>query len=186
MNEVINNIRERRSIRFYKPDKVNNEDVETILECAKIAPSGLNRQSWHFTVLRDRALMDEISAASKEMALASGNPEEIERASEPNYDNFRGAPMAILIAADTADPFGTADCANAATIMTLAATSLGLGSCYIASYARILKAPQGAALLTRLNLPAGYAPAFAVCLGYTAEQPKPRKPIKPDSVNYID
>ncbi|MCL1829573.1 MAG: nitroreductase family protein [Oscillospiraceae bacterium] len=185
MNEVIKNINERRSIRFYKPEPVKSEDVETILDCAKIAPSGLNRQSWHFTVLRDRALMDEISAANKEMALASGNPDEIERASEPNYDNFRGAPMAILIAADDSDPYGVADCANAATIITLAATSLGLGSCYIASYSRVLKNPRGAALLARLGLPAGYSPAFAVCLGHIGEQPKPRKPLKPDSVNRI-
>ena len=185
MNEVINAVNARRSIRFYESKRVSDEDVETILNCAKIAPSALGRQSWHFTVLRDRALMDEISAANKELALASGIPAEIEKANEPNYDNFRGSQTAILIAVEDAAPYGIADCANTAMIMTLVATSLGLGSCYIASYSKALKTPDGAALLARLNLPEGYTPLFAVCLGYTGEQPKPRKPLKPDTVSYI-
>ena len=187
MNEVIKNIHERRSIRFYESTPVKDEDIETILECAKIAPSALNSQTWHFTVLRDRALMDEISAANKEKALASGIPAEIEKASEPDYDNFRGAPMAILISVDNESPgsYREANCANAATVMTLVATSLGLGSCYIASFNAVLKTPAGADLLARLNLPEGYAPLFAVCLGYKAEDPKPRKPLKPDTVSYL-
>jgi len=185
MNEVIKAINERRSIRFYEATPVKDEDIETILNCAKIAPSALNRQSWHFTVMRDRALMDEISAANKELALASGIPMEIEKASEPDYDNFRGAKVAILIAGEDAAPYAMADCANAAMVMTLVATSLGLGSCYIASYTRALRTPDGASLLARLNLPEGYSPMFAACLGHTAEQPKPRKPLKPDTVSYI-
>jgi len=185
MNEVIKAVNDRRSIRFYNSTPVKDEDIETILNCAKIAPSALNRQSWHFTVLRDRALMDGISAANKEIALASGIPAEIEKANEPDYDNFRGAQTAILIAVEDAAPYGIADCANAAMIMTLVATSLGLGSCYIASYNKILKSPDGAGLLARLNLPAGYTPLFAVCLGYIGEEPKPRKPLKPDTVSFI-
>lgn len=185
MNEVIKNIQARRSIRFYEDRPVSDADIETLLDCAKIAPNALNRQSWHFTVLRDRALMDEISEANKAIALASGIPEVIEKANDPDYDNFRTAKTAILISAADADSYGVADCANAATVITLAATSLGLGSCYIASYSRALKEPGYAHLLARLKLPAGYTPCFAVCLGYTREQPKPRKPLKPDSVNYI-
>jgi len=185
MNEVIKTINDRRSIRFYETTKVKDEDIETILNCAKIAPSAVNRQPWHFVVLRDRTLMDEISAANKELALASGIPAEIERANEPNYDNFRGAQVAILVAAEDAAPYGMADCANATLTMTLVATSMGLGSCYIASYAKALKTPDYAELLARLNLPEGYSPMFAVCLGHTAEQPKPRKPLKPDTVSYI-
>ena len=187
MNEVIKNIHARRSIRFYETTPVKEEDINTIIECAKIAPSALNTQTWHFTVLRDRALMDEISAANKEMALASGIPEEIEKASDPNYDNFRGAPMAILISVDnnSQSSHRESNCANAATIITLAATSLGLGSCFIASFSAVLKTPAGASLLARLNLPDGYAPLFAVSIGYKAEEPKPRKPLKPDTVSYI-
>jgi len=185
MNEVIKAINDRRSIRFYETKRVTDEDIETILSCAKIAPSALGRQAWHFIVLRDRALMDEISEANKALALASGIPAEIEKANEPNYDNFRGAQAAIVIAAENAAPYGMADCANAAMIMTLVATSLGLGSCYIASYSKVLKTPDGASLLARLNLPEGYSPMFAVCLGYTAEQPKPRKPLKENTVSYI-
>ena len=187
MNEVIKNIHARRSVRFYDSTPVKDEDIETLIECAKIAPSALHSQTWHFTVLRDRALMDDISAANKELALASGNPTEIEKASDPDYDNFRGARTAILISVDNSSPgsYREANCANAATIITLAATSLGLGSCYIASFNAVLKTPAGESLLARLKLPEGHAPLFAVSIGYAAEDPKPRKPLKPDTVSYL-
>jgi len=185
MNEVIKNIEERRSVRFFSDTPVKEEDIETILECAKITPSGLNKQTWHFTVCRDRALMDEISEANKQKMLASGNPMEIEKASEPDYDSFRTAKMAIIISEEDGIPYANANCANAATIMTLVATSLGLGSCYLAGFSNILKAPEGAEFCARLNIPEGFTPVFAVSLGYTAQQPKPRKPLREDTVNYV-
>ena len=186
MNEVIKNIQARRSIRFFEPTPVKAEDIETILECAKIAPSGLNRQTWHFTVLRDRALMTEISDANKAIALASGNAAEIEKASEPDYDNFRTAGTAIIISAEDDVFYAMADCGNAAMIMTLVATSLGLGSCYIAGFNNVLRRPEGADFRARLKIPDGYTPLLGVCLGYTKVQPKPRKPLKPDTVTYLD
>jgi nitroreductase len=185
MNEVIKNIFERRTVRFFTDAPVKDEDIETLLECAKVTPSALNRQPWHFTVLRDRALMDEISVANKEIMLNSGDPVMIEKANEPDFDSFRTSKTAILISSENAAPYGMADCANAAMIMTLVATSLGLGSCYIAGFNNVLRKPEGADFRARLKTPEGYTPIFGVCLGYIAEQPKPRKPLKPETVTYI-
>ena len=184
-NPVIENIRARRSIRFYEKTAVPAEAIETILECGMLSPTALGLQSWHFTVVRDRALLDEISEANRQLMLQSGDPAEIEKANEPGFDNFRHAPMAIIISGDTKSKWYVADCANAATTMALTAESLGLSTCYIASFRRVLAAPQGAELLARLGLPENYDPLFALSIGYKAEEPHPRKPRKENTVNYI-
>ena len=73
-NPVIENILARRSVRGYLDKPVPAEAVETILNCGMHAPTGLGFQGWHFTVVRDRALLDAISAANKKLMLESGNP----------------------------------------------------------------------------------------------------------------
>lgn len=184
-NPVIENILARRSVRGYLDKPVPAEAVETILNCGMHAPTGLGFQGWHFTVVRDRALLDAISAANKKLMLESGKPSEIEKASEPDFDNFRGAPMAIIISGDLSAPWYEPDCANATTIMALAAESLGLSTCYIASFRKILYAPEGKDLLERLELPENHKPLYALALGYKALEPKAPKARKANSVNYI-
>ena len=185
MNEVIKNIQERRSVRSFTDDPVRDEDIATILECAKLAPSAIDGQPWFFTVMRDRALMDEISEMNKKLMLASGDPLMIKMASEPKFDSFCSAKTAIIISSETKAYYGMADCANAAMIITLVATSLGLGSCYIAGYTYVLRKPEGLAQLARLSLPEGYRPILGVCLGYAAERPVPRKPLRSNTSAFI-
>ena len=142
-NPVIETIRARRSIRFYKDAPVPQELLDTLLEVAQLAPTGQGLQAWHFTVVRSRAFLTEISEAQRKVMLASGDPGEIEKANEANFDSFRGAPMAVFFSGDQSSPFHTADCANAVTPMALAAESLGLSSCYLAGFMRALRGPEG-------------------------------------------
>lgn len=185
-NPVIETIHARRSIRFYEDKPVPQELIDTLLECAQLAPTGIGAQAWHLTVVRNRAFLTEISEAQKRVMLASGDPGEIEKASEPGFDSFRGAPMAVIFSGDQSSRFHTADCANAATTMALAAESLGLSSCYLAGFTKGLSGPDGPALIARLNLPEGCVPEFALALGYKGKEPNPRKPRKENAVNYID
>jgi len=53
-------IRHRRSVRVYKTGKVTNQQLETILEAARWAPSGANTQPWEFIVTRDRKKMKQV------------------------------------------------------------------------------------------------------------------------------
>ena len=55
-------IRHRRSVRVYKTGKVTNQQLETILEAARWAPSGANTQPWEFIVTRDREKMKRVRA----------------------------------------------------------------------------------------------------------------------------
>ncbi|MCC8091155.1 MAG: nitroreductase family protein [Oscillospiraceae bacterium] len=184
-NHVLETIRARRSIRFYTDEPVPQEAIDTLLEVAQLAPTGLGKQAWHFTVVRDRALLDEITEANRQIMLNSGDPAEIEKASAPDFDNFRGAPMAIIVSGETAAAYHIADCANATTTMALAAESMGLSSCYLAGFRKALRTPDGAALLARLQLPEGYEPEFALSIGYKGKEPNPRHPRREGCVNYI-
>src|SRR5919199_4012185 len=57
---LLNIIRWRRSVRVYKTGKVSDEQLETILEAARWAPSGANTQPWEFVVTRDRKKMKRV------------------------------------------------------------------------------------------------------------------------------
>lgn len=185
-NPVIETIRERRSIRSYEDRPIPSDVLDLLIELAQLAPTARGLQPWHFTVVRNRAFLTEISEEQRRQMLESGDPDQIERAKDPGFDSFRGAPMAVIFSGDTSCKFHTADCANAVTTMALAAQSLGISSCYLGGFRRGLTGEIGAGLKKRLELPEGYEPEFALALGYKAEEPKPRKPGKENVVNYID
>lgn len=185
MNEIIANILARRSIRRYRPDPVEKEKIQQILQCGLYAPSGMNRQPWHFTVITDRALLDKISAENQKIMLQSDNEQVRQRAQAPDFDNFRGAPMAIMVSGEKNAVFAPADCANAIQNMALAAHSLELGSCYLASFKPILERPEGRYLLEALKIPEGYVPLYALSLGYGNEELGERAPRRENTVTYI-
>ena len=77
-----------------------------------------------------------------------------------------------------------ASCANAVENMAIAARSLGLDSCYLASYQVCLNAPGGEKLKEKLGIPAGFVPNFALSVGYGAESPEPA-PRREGTVNWL-
>ena len=66
MNEVIQNMLTRKSIRTYKKDQVKDEDLKDIIQAAIHAPSGGNSQSWIFTVLQNNDKLAELNDQVKE------------------------------------------------------------------------------------------------------------------------
>ncbi|MGB7950476.1 MAG: nitroreductase family protein, partial [Candidatus Binatia bacterium] len=60
VHELMSVIQKRRSVRVYKSGKVSDEQLKTILEAARWAPSGANTQPWEFVVTRDRKKMKRI------------------------------------------------------------------------------------------------------------------------------
>ena len=59
-DELVKLMQRRRSVRVYKSGKVSNQQLETILEAARWAPSGANTQPWEFVVTRDRKKMKRV------------------------------------------------------------------------------------------------------------------------------
>ncbi len=181
MNETITSLLGRRSIRKYKDTPVRMEDLELITKCGQYAATGMARQPWHFTIVTDREYMDTVTEANRQIMLAS--PDEMPRkmASSPDFDGWRGAPVAIVVSGDAN---GMTDCANAVENMAVAAYSLGLGSCILGSFKICMENGGRPDLVAKLGAPEGYQPYFALAVGYADEAPE-AAPRKEGSVSYI-
>ncbi|MCM2267112.1 MAG: nitroreductase family protein [Elusimicrobiales bacterium] len=182
-NPVLDVIKSRRSIRKYLPDQLKDAELAAILEAAAYAPSAHNEQSWHFTVIRNRELLDRISLKAKELMAAQETEWIKEMGRNPEFHIFYKAPAAVIVSTRTGAMSPKVDCAAAIENMLLAAESLDIGSCWIglARYYFTLKDE-----LPLLNIPEGYEPFYAVALGYKAQRPVRALPRRKDQVNYID
>lgn len=184
MNETMKCLLSRRSIRAFESRPVAEELLKQIVEAGRYAATGMGRQPWHFTVVENKAVLDWMVGENIKSILASGNEAAIARAKDPNYDNFYHAPTAVIVSGSNESAYVMADCANAMENMAIAAHSLGLGSCYLASFSMGFRDGRMPELAQRLKVPAGFTPMFALAIGYAAgpaPEPAPRK----DNVNYI-
>lgn len=151
MNETLEVIRNRRSIRRFRPEQITEHELEAIVESALLAPSAMNAQPWHFTVIQDKRMLDRMARLMRENMLKSGNEFMVRRASDPSFIPFYNAPTLILISADVKDRFGQFDCAAAAQNIALAAESLGVGSCIMAMPAILFESEEGVELARSLG-----------------------------------
>lgn len=119
MSELMNIIKSRRSTRAFKPELPPVEQIRRIVEAAEWAPSGMGRYNWHFSVVYN---------PEKTLKLARAIAEADNRG--PEY-NFYGAPVIINISCERDDRNALLNGAAAIENLMLAATELGLGSCWI-------------------------------------------------------
>lgn len=156
--EVFEAIKNRRSIRRYKTDPIDDKTLELVLDAARLAPSWANTQCWRFIVVRD---------PGKKEALANTL-----RESNPAADGIRNAPVVIVACAELGKAGyyeGTPatdkgdwymfDVAIAMQNLVLAAQSLGLGTVYVGLFdaekaASVLEVPEGACVVAMT--PLGY------------------------------
>lgn len=64
-NEVLENIKARRSVRAYTDRQVSEEDLQAILEAATFAPSGMHLETWHFTAIQNADKLAELNERIK-------------------------------------------------------------------------------------------------------------------------
>ena len=123
-NETMQSILARRSYKVFDPKPIDDEALDTIVTAGLYAPSGMNRQPWHFTVIKSREMLARIGEARKAMPLPPGIPP---AALKAMGDPMRSAPVLILVSAKEG---GTAaqDCCLAMENMFIAAASLGIMS----------------------------------------------------------
>jgi len=74
MNNVVNAILTRRSVRAFTDKQIRKEDLDVILKCASYAPSAMNTQNWHFTAIRDAAFIEKVNGWIVSEIRESGNP----------------------------------------------------------------------------------------------------------------
>lgn len=159
--ELMEAIRSRRSIRRYRPDPVEKEDIEYVLEAARLAPSWANTQCWHFVVVTDEAVKREVAEAGNGNRWIARAPLIIVACADPEKPGTRGDIPNYLV-----------DIAIAVEHLILAATDRGLGTCWIGAFdeARVKQA---------LQLPDNLRPVACTPLGYPDEAPpaRRRKPL---------
>lgn len=189
MNETLSVIKNRRSIRSYKSDPLSDEQIAQILEAGQYAPSAMNEQPWHFTVITNQDTMKRLSKASAEIFINSGNealkkrlggrtPEEV--------DLFYHAPVAIVVSSEANMIAPQIDCALAIENMFLAAESLQIGSCWIHALGHVCALPEGKEMLTQEGIvPAGNIVVGTAIFGYKTEAAAaPSR--KANTISYLD
>lgn len=155
---VLDTIRKRRTIRKYADREVTDEQIDTLLEMAMTAPNRLNRQPWHFIVIRDDALQ-------KSLANLLGLHPYLEQAP-------------VLIAAAVRPSASTTwqmDISAAIENMLIAATAMGLGTAWVGEPGSVLWAMAEEMLHDALHIPTELdlrIPAL-VAVGYPAQERPP-------------
>ncbi|OGO44591.1 MAG: hypothetical protein A2137_02235 [Chloroflexi bacterium RBG_16_58_8] len=189
-------VKNRRTIRRFKPDPVPDEDVDKIIEAARWAPSGYNMQPWEFVIIKDKRLKDAIVGwvhdYHKLIMKTESAREPWQRVPRrPSRDpekDYRVAPVFIILLGDTRTLKGlptamrydaerrqtihTSSLANAYLYMNLAATTLGLATEWVSSVATAY--PQ-CLVKDLLGIPAELEIYDMMALGYPAYRLTSRK-----------
>jgi len=152
----------RYSVRAYRPDPVEDEKLQAVLEAARLAPTAANRQPFQLVVLHTAGREDEIGRIYRRPW-------------------FVQAPLVIAVCAISSqawvresDRFNARliDAAIVADHLILAAANAGLGTCWVAAF-------NVEAARHVLQLPDEVEPVIFTPLGYPADSPSPkvRKPL---------
>lgn len=183
-NEVVEAIKNRRSIRSYKPEQIDQTQLDTIIDCGISAPSALNKQSWEIRVIQDANLLKRINDSFVEKAKGKELKGSAARAQEPGFSVFHGAPTLIIVAKDKSNPYSAVDCGLLAQNILLSAESMNIGTCTIGNMASILNDPDAKEFLKEINMPDTHEVAFGIAIGYKNESPE-AKPRDASKVQYI-
>lgn len=140
--------KKRYSVRKFKSTSPNNDEIMKVLEAGKISPSAVNYQPRHFIVIRDKEIKDKIAATYQR-------------------DWIKNAPIIIVVCGDhnkswlrdDGKDHCDIDVAIAVDHMTLAATDIGLGTCWVCKFDskmchNILNLPKNLEVMALL--PIGY------------------------------
>ena len=118
MNNTINDIMNRRSIRKYKPEQITREELDIILQAGICAPTGKNRQSPILIAVQNKEVRDLLSRMNAQVLGADVDP-------------FYGAPTVVVVLAKADSPHAVQDGSLVLGNMMTAAKAIGLGSCWI-------------------------------------------------------
>lgn len=147
-------VRKRFSARSYRPDAVEPDKLDYILECARLAPSAVNYQPWQFLVVKSEGQKENLRQCY-------------------NREWFKTAPLYIVVCADRSAAWvrksdnkshADIDAAIAAEHICLAAAAVGLGSCWVCNFDPV-------AFAKCFALPESVFPVAIVPLGYVDKQP---------------
>jgi nitroreductase len=157
----------RRSIRKYTSQAVSEETIRELLEAAMAAPSAGNEQPWHFVVIRDPTLLDQIPTV------------------HPYAKMVRKAPLAIMVCGDldlaVHGEMWVQDCSAATENLLIAVQAKNLGAVWLGVYP-IEERIDG--LRKLLEIPERIVPFALVAIGHPDEEKPPSKRYKKSRIHY--
>lgn len=160
--ELFEAIEKRRSVRAFGPEPVSDEQLAAIFDAARRAPSGRNRQPWKFVAVRNRELISSFYPSVSPMEFASKAPALVivcydkEKILTDHPANRGQNLLAIL------------DTALSAQNLLLAATAMGLGSCWIGLF-------DDEACKRHFDIPENLVPLAVLALGTDKDAPRERR-----------
>lgn len=180
-NETIKTIMGRNSYKMFDGRPIGDEELDTIIQAGLHAPTGMNGQPWHFTVIRSREMLEKIAEIRKVMPKPQPKPGMAPPPPPPmgmKLDPMRNAPVLILVSGRESHPTNYEDCILATENMLLAAWSLGIGSGWDnAMVMDFFNCPEGQAVKPEL-IPEGHVIRSAVFYGYPDPQDRDKGPRK--------
>lgn len=164
MNEVLNSLKTRRSVRAYQDTQVPDAVLDQVLEAGLYAASGMNNQKVIMVAVRDKETRDYMSRLNAAVMGAETDP-------------FYGAPCVVVVLYDPDCATGREDASLVLGNLMEAAHAVGLGSCWIHRAYQVFESPEGKALLRQWGLPEHLTGVGNCILGYAAQTPadKPRR-----------
>ncbi len=134
MNETLKVLKERRSIRKYKPEQITDGELNAILEAGTWAASAKNLQTPVMAVVQDKETIDRMSRLNAEIQGVTTDP-------------FYGAPTVVVVLADGTKPNWLQDGSLVMGNLMTAAAAMGIGSCWINRAMELFDRAEGKELL---------------------------------------
>lgn len=159
MENFLELLKNRRSCRRFTDEPVDKEAVADIMRAALMSPSGHRINPWEFILVEDKDVLKALSVSK-----AAG------------AQLLEGAPMAIVVVADTTkSDVWIEDCSIATILMQLAAEEQGLGSCWVQIRLRIDAEgnPADENVKSLLGLPQHYAVLSILAVGHKERESRP-------------
>ena len=173
-NETMQSILARRSYKMFDGRPIGDEELDTILTAGLYAPTGMNSQPWHFTVIRTKEMLERIGEARKKMPMPAPPPGMKPAGPMPPMgDPMRNAPVLIIVSGKDA-PTAPTDCVLAMENMFIAAASLGIMSGWDHATVKDFFAPGVNDELKAELIPEGNTVYAAAFFGYADTPPRDR------------
>lgn len=171
MKTTLEDLKQRRSIRRYKPEQISREEMDAVISAGVCAPTGMNRQSPIIVAVQDSETVKLLSRLNAQVMGASSDP-------------FYGAPTVLVVLADANSRHAVQDGSLVLGNLMNAAQAIGLGSCWINRAKEVFDSPEGKELLIKWGIEGEYVGVGNCILGYPDESPT-MKPRKDNYVYYV-
>jgi len=186
-NPVQKAILDRRSTRGFDGVPLTEAELQNLIDAALASPSAVNRQPWHFTFVKDKAILDEFNAAAKAHMLENASPERRAAIEAPGYEFLMGAPLFVVISSPKEDQgyYPRLDCGIAVENLALSAMGMGLGSVILGMPRDMFEnAPMGEVFKKKMNIPEGNEYMIGIIIGHNTVT-KEAHPIGDNKYNIV-